>query len=75
MNEQELSENKDKLAEAINSDKPIQIIYNITNQESWSAAFKQFFKGLFSLLTIATVLGLLTDAAGCVDLARIVHGP
>ena len=49
MNEQKIAESQEKIKELLDGEKPV-FIYNITNQESWSAAFKEFFKGLFSCL-------------------------
>lgn len=72
--EEELSENRKKIKEALESEKPI-IVYNITNQESWSAAFKEFSKGFFTLLINGLFFSLLFNAFGCIDLVKIIHGP
>ena len=74
MDEQRIAESQEKIKELLDGEKPV-FIYNITNQESWSAAFKEFFKGLFSLLVTGITFGILFDAAGCIDLVRIIHGP
>ena len=72
--EQELTDEQKKLQDALNSEKPI-IVYNITNQESWSAAFKEFSKGFFTLLINGLFFSLLFNAFGCIDLVKIIHGP
>ena len=72
--EQELTDEQKKLQDALNSEKPI-IVYNITNQESWSAAFKEFSKGFFALLINGLFFSLLFNAFGCIDLVKIIHGP
>jgi len=72
--EQELTDEQKKLQDALKSEKPI-IVYNITNQESWSAAFKEFSKGFFTLLINGLFFSLLFNAFGCIDLVKIIHGP
>ena len=72
--EEELTENQKKIQEALKTEKPI-VIYNVTNQESWAAAFREFSKGFFTLMVNALVFGLLFNAFGCIDLVKIIHGP
>lgn len=55
-------------------DKQVQFVYHMYNQESWAAAFNSFFKGLFSFATIVVILGFFGHTAGCIDMAKVIHG-